>query len=99
MSQYVTKSPCAIPSGIEKAVVPADDRTDHIPVGRLREVEDSRNLRANRRLPRREDRLLTTEQAVQDVAPRASLVADQPLVIGPRDGRELNEWGRHSTSR
>ena len=40
MSQYVAQTPLAIPSSVEKAVVPSDEHTDDISVSGLREVED-----------------------------------------------------------
>src|SRR6266851_2582965 len=71
VAQHVAERPLSIARAIQKTVVLTDKHTDEIAVRGLGKVEDARNLRTCELSRRRRDRLLATEQTVQNVAARA----------------------------
>jgi hypothetical protein len=95
MSQYITKTPFAIASGVQEAVIPSDDDADDISVRGLRKVEDPCDFGAARRRAGRQDRLLASQQIVQTVATRGARIGDRGKVIRSRDRRECLAWRRH----
>ncbi len=100
VAQHVAERPLSIARAIQKTVVLTDKHTDEIAVRGLGKVEDARNLRTCELSRRRRDRLLATEQTVQNVAARAPAAGcpdllRERLIVEARDYRELTEWRWH----